>query len=72
MTTGEFDYSDILVSSAGQVNPKSGAPLIPYESLSRVFFFIFVLAMTLVLSNLLVSSSGKLIIKWLDRSVRLP
>lgn len=57
MTTGEFDYSDILVLSDGQINPETGAPLVPYESLSMVFFLIFVLAMTFVLSNLLVSPS---------------
>ena len=54
MTIGEFEYSDFLVDSVGKLNKISNAPLVPYPEFSYVFFYIFLLAMPIVLMNLLV------------------
>ena len=55
MTIGELEYSAMLVDSLYQTNQKSQAPLVPYPEFSFAFFFLFMIAMPIVLVNLLVS-----------------
>ena len=53
---GELDYSTLLVDNLKAKNTKTLAPMVPYEETSFIFFFIFLLAMPIVLMNLLVST----------------
>lgn len=56
MATGEFDYLTTFVETLDQRNPETKAPLVPYPELTNTFFYVFILAMPIVLMNLLVSS----------------
>lgn len=57
MMLGEMDYSDILTSNVvGDVKvPGTNFPYVPLPELSYFMFVLFVLAVSIVLMNLLVS-----------------
>ena len=56
MTIGEVDYNSMLVDNLEAKNPDTGAHLVPYRESSFIFMCIFVFAMPIVLTNLLVSN----------------
>ena len=56
MTTGELDYSTMLVESLDATNSANDAPLLPYRESSYLFVALFIFAMTIILTNLLVSN----------------
>ena len=55
MMVGEFDYTNILVDVQNSYNNKTGAPYVPFPEVSYVFFYLFVITMSVALMNLLVS-----------------
>lgn len=55
MTIGEIDYDTMLVANLDANNTHTGAALVPYRESSFVFMCIFVFAMPIILTNLLVS-----------------
>ena len=57
MTIGEIDYNTLMVSSLTAKNPETNAPLLPYRESSTLFVGIFIFAMPIILTNLLVSAS---------------
>ena len=56
MTTGELDYSTMLVESLDATNSANDAPLLPYRESSYLFVALFIFAMTIILTNLLVGN----------------
>ena len=58
MTLGELDYNTVMVDSLDQTNEDTKAPLLPYRESSTIFMAIFIFAMPIILTNLLVSNSA--------------
>jgi hypothetical protein len=50
-----MDYATLLVDGLVATNAKTGAKQVPFPEISFVFFYVFLLAMPIVLMNLLVS-----------------
>ena len=55
MTLGELDYNTVMVDSLNATNPETKAPLLPYQESSIIFMGLFIFAMPIILTNLLVS-----------------
>ena len=55
MMTGEEDFTDTFVETIGRNNTKTEDPLNPFPETAFVFAMVFVLLMSIVLMNLLVS-----------------
>ena len=56
MTLGELDYDTVMVDSLNETNSITKAPLLPYRESSTLFMAIFIFAMPIILTNLLVST----------------
>ena len=56
MTLGELDYDTVMVDSLNETNSITNAPLLPYRESSTIFMAIFIFAMPIILTNLLVST----------------
>ena len=55
MTLGELDYNTVMVDSLNATNSRTKAPLLPYHESSIIFMGLFIFAMPIILTNLLVS-----------------
>ena len=55
MTVGEFEFDDIFIETIGKNTTETRRPLNPFPVAGFIFLCFFLLLMTIVLMNLLVS-----------------
>lgn len=61
MTTGEIEYTPIVIDNLNQTRKipgrPEGIPLVPFEDSTYIFYYMFILVMPIALVNLLVSQT---------------
>ena len=62
MTTGEIEYTPIVIDNLNQTRKipgrPAGVPLVPFEDSTYIFYYMFILVMPIALVNLLVSQTS--------------
>ncbi len=59
MTVGEVDFNNVFIDTIGKNNTSTGNPLNPFPEASFIFVGFFLLFMSIILMNLLVSSKTR-------------
>ena len=59
---GEFEYDNTFVDSINSTSERTGNPLNPFPEISLFFMNVFLFMMSIILMNLLVSASIRVII----------
>ncbi len=59
MTVGEVDFNNVFIDTIGKNNTSTGNPLNPFPEASFIFVGFFLLFMSIILMNLLVSSKAR-------------